>query len=174
MYSKRGIDVVMEIDTPAHTGIIAEAYPDYIACYERSPWNKYALQPPAGQLRFADPEVMEFTSRLMSAAMESTSSPYFGTGGDEFNQACMVIQAAKRGIAADSVFSQLEDEPTTRMLEANGWTLNDAIDQFTSKTHGTIRKRRKTPVVWQEMVCSPAHSSVLLNSITIRSSITVL
>ena len=93
----------MEIDTPAHTAVIAEAYPDYIACYERSPWSKYALQPPAGQLRFANAEVMDFTSRIMSAAAGLTSSVYFGTGGDEFNQVCMVSYLCPLIVISDKI-----------------------------------------------------------------------
>jgi hypothetical protein len=80
----------MEIDTPGHTAMVAPAHPDYVACYAKTPWASYALQPPAGQIRFADPEVEDWTSHLMSAAAGLTSSAYFGTGGDEFNYNCMV------------------------------------------------------------------------------------
>lgn len=27
-----------EIDTPGHTDIIGEAYPDYVACHQSTPW----------------------------------------------------------------------------------------------------------------------------------------
>ena len=40
--SQRGIDVMVEIDTPGHTAIFAEAHPEYIACPQATPWASYA------------------------------------------------------------------------------------------------------------------------------------
>jgi hypothetical protein len=88
--SQRGIDVVLEIDTPGHTAIVAESHPDLIACYERTPFNTYAHQPPAGQLRFADSRVADFVSGVFTASAGLSGSRYFSTGGDELNVACMV------------------------------------------------------------------------------------
>jgi len=50
---------------------------------------------------------------------------------------------------------QLEDEETAESLRQKGWTLDDALNKFTAKTHQPILDRSKTPLVWQEMVCSP-------------------
>ncbi|RSH95335.1 N-acetyl-glucosamine-6-phosphate deacetylase [Saitozyma podzolica] len=132
---ERGIDVVLEIDTPGHTAIVAESHPDLVACYERTPFNTYAHQPPAGQLRFADPRVADFVSGVFTASAGLSGSRYFSTGGDELNVACM-----------------MEDEPTTELLDRNGWTLDEALDDFTRKTHATLIGLGKTPLVWQEMV----------------------
>ena len=85
----------MEIDTPGHTATIAPSHPEYIACFERSPWQTYANQPPAGQLRFADPQVAAFISWIFEAAMGLTASSYFSTGGDEINEACMASRFRK-------------------------------------------------------------------------------
>ncbi|KAL7421213.1 Glucosamine-6-phosphate isomerase (Glucosamine-6-phosphate deaminase) (GNPDA) (GlcN6P deaminase) [Cryptotrichosporon argae] len=132
---ERGIDVVVEIDTPGHTAIIAEAYPDYVACYDTRPYIGLAHQPPTGQLRFAEPEVADFTSGIFRSVMNITSSKYFGTGGDEINVKCM-----------------MDDEPTASALAINGWSLDDALDDFTKRTHATLLEAGRTPVVWQEMV----------------------
>lgn len=86
---ERGIDVVMEIDTPGHTAIIGDSHPEFIACRD-VPWTGYANQPPAGQLRFADDAVVNYTSAIFAAASELTASAYFGSGGDELNLRCMV------------------------------------------------------------------------------------
>jgi hexosaminidase len=48
---------------------------------------------------------------------------------------------------------KLEDEETVASLRGNGWTLDDALNEFTAKTHQPILGRSKTPLVWQEMVC---------------------
>jgi len=62
------------------------------------------------------------------------------------------------GVSASSFFggcsliTQLEDEETATVLRQKGWTLDDALNHFTEKTHAPILGRSKTPVVWQEMV----------------------
>ncbi|KAG1899664.1 glycoside hydrolase family 20 protein [Suillus fuscotomentosus] len=84
----RGIDVLLEVDTPGHTSIIAATYPDYVACFDETPWATYANEPPAGQLRFALPEVVNFTASLLADIASTVSSSYFSTGGDELNTPC--------------------------------------------------------------------------------------
>ncbi|KAI0027932.1 N-acetylhexosaminidase [Vararia minispora EC-137] len=131
----RGIDVIMEIDTPGHTSVISKAYPEHIACPESTPWATYANEPPAGQLRFVQPETAEFAANLLGAAAALTSSAYFNTGGDELNTACYE-----------------QDEPTTAILNQTGLTLYDALDNFTATTHKRLIDSGKTPIVWEEMV----------------------
>ncbi|KAI0137071.1 putative cytochrome 52A4 [Xylariales sp. AK1849] len=53
----RGIEVIFEIDTPGHIGIVAESHPDIITGWGSAPWTTYCAEPPA----------------------------YFHTGGDEVN-----------------------------------------------------------------------------------------
>ncbi|KIY52425.1 glycoside hydrolase family 20 protein [Fistulina hepatica ATCC 64428] len=131
----RGIDVLMEIDTPGHTAAIAMTYPEYIACYDARPWATYANEPPAGQLRFASDETTNFTASLLAAAARNLSSSLFSTGGDELNTACY---------AADSL--------TQQELADKNVTLAEALDAFTQATHGALADVGKTPVVWEEMV----------------------
>lgn len=33
---------MVEIDTPGHTAIIAQAHPDFVACPQATPWATYA------------------------------------------------------------------------------------------------------------------------------------
>jgi hexosaminidase len=40
--AQRGIDVLMEIDTPGHTAVISKAHPEHVACPELTPWSSYA------------------------------------------------------------------------------------------------------------------------------------
>ncbi|KAL4080857.1 glycoside hydrolase family 20 protein [Scleroderma citrinum] len=125
----RGIDVLLEIDTPGHTSIIAASYPEYVACFKASPWSTYAAEPPAGQLRFALPEVVNFTASLLSDVAKTLPSKYFSTGGDELNTNCFV-----------------NDTATQEHLKATGMTLNGALDAFTNATHGALIAHGKTPV----------------------------
>jgi hexosaminidase len=97
--------VVLEIDTPGHTASIAESHPDLIACFERSPWKKYAHQPPPGQLRFASSSATDFTKAVFGSTLDLISSQYFGTGGDEINEKCMVclVASSVHGMETDQV-----------------------------------------------------------------------
>ncbi|KAG2128830.1 glycoside hydrolase family 20 protein [Suillus cothurnatus] len=131
----RGIDVLMEIDTPGHTAIIGATYPEYVACFDATPWADFANEPPAGQLRFALPEVMNFTASLLADVAQTLPSYYFSTGGDELNTNCYT-----------------EDYITQQQLNSTGTTLNDALDTFTQTTHSALIAQGKTPVVWEEMV----------------------
>ena len=93
---QRGIDVVIEIDTPGHAASIAETHPDYVACFEATPWTSKANQPPAGQLRFANETVQDFAAGVYESLGGIVSSEYVGTGGDEINVECMVRDAPFR------------------------------------------------------------------------------
>lgn len=92
---ERGIDVVLEIDTPGHTATIALTHPDYIACFEGD-WANLAHQPPSGQLRFANESVTEWTAGLFESVAGLVESRYVGTGGDEVNEKCMVSRLRVR------------------------------------------------------------------------------
>ncbi|KAJ6622729.1 N-acetylhexosaminidase [Mycena sp. CBHHK59/15] len=140
----RGIDVLMEIDSPGHTAIIAASHPEYIACSQASPWSTFANEPPAGQLRLATPAVVNFTASLFSAVAKVMPSKYFSTGGDELNTECYA-----------------QDAQTQADLKSSGKTLEQALNTFTTATHGALTKLGKTPVVWEEMVLD--HNVTLSN-----------
>ncbi|KAF7977698.1 hypothetical protein HWV62_2956 [Athelia sp. TMB] len=131
----RGIDVLVEIDTPGHTAAISASHPEYIACNEASPWGNYAAEPPAGQLRLASTAVMNFTSALLSAVAKSLPSTMFSTGGDEVNTECYT-----------------KDAQTQAALKQSGKTLDQALNTFVQATHNALAAVGKTPVVWEEMV----------------------
>ncbi|KAJ3988339.1 N-acetylhexosaminidase [Lentinula detonsa] len=131
---ERGIDVLVEIDTPGHTAIIGASHPDYVACY-LSDWITFAGEPPAGQLRLADATVANFTAEVLAAVAKSLPSTMFSTGGDELDTACYSA-----------------DEPTQMILNETGRTLFEALDDFTATTHGALHTLGKTTVVWEEMV----------------------
>ncbi|KAG9315523.1 hypothetical protein JVU11DRAFT_3139 [Chiua virens] len=124
-----------EIDTPGHTAIIGETYPDYVACFHETPWSTYANEPPAGQLRFALPEVVNFTTNLLTDVAATLPSSYFSTGGDELNTNCYV-----------------NDTLTQQQLNSTNTTLIQALQSFTNTTHSALIAQGKTPVVWEEMV----------------------
>ncbi|KAG6825266.1 hypothetical protein H0H92_004254 [Tricholoma furcatifolium] len=131
----RGIDVLMEIDTPGHTTSIAESHPEHIACAYASPWASFANEPPAGQLRIASPATLNFTSAFITAIAETLPSGLFSTGGDEVNENCYV-----------------QDAQTQEELGQSGETLEQALDTFVEGVHEALKAVGKVPVVWEEMV----------------------
>ncbi|KAJ7505802.1 beta-hexosaminidase [Mycena galericulata] len=149
----RGIDVIMEIDTPGHTAIIAASHPSYIACNEASPWPTFAHEPPSGQLRLASPAVVNFTVDLFTAAAGILPSKYFSTGGDEINTQCYA-----------------RDGQTRADLKASGQTLEQALDTFTQVTHAALTRLGRTPVVWQ----GGCHEMVLAHNVTLAQETIVM
>ncbi|KAJ7838793.1 beta-hexosaminidase [Mycena olivaceomarginata] len=143
--ASHGIDVLMEIDSPGHTAIIAESHPEHIACPLASPWSTFANEPPAGQLRLASPATVNFTAGLFTAAAKVLPSKYFSTGGDELNTECYT-----------------KDAQTQADLKKAGKNLEQALDTFTQATHGALAKLGKTAVVWEEMVLD--HNLTLSNN----------
>ncbi|KAM0747515.1 glycoside hydrolase family 20 protein [Meredithblackwellia eburnea MCA 4105] len=131
--AERGIGVFLEVDMPGHTSIIGEAYPEYISCKEATPWATFANEPPAGQLRLGDAEVLSFAENLTSTVASLTTGPYFSTGGDEINAACY------------------NSDPAMNASQANA-NLNDSVSTFVSGLHQGLRASGKVPVVWEEMV----------------------
>jgi len=67
--------------------------------------------------------------------MNHTPGNYFSTGGDEINMRCYE-----------------EDLIMQSFLRSNKVTLQQALADFTNRTHAVLLDRGKTPVVWQEMV----------------------
>jgi len=131
----RGIDVFPEIDTPGHTTVIGKAFPQHIACPDATPWTEFANEPPAGQLRFANAETTNFTSRLLSSASALFSGKYFGTGGDEINANCYD-----------------KDPQTQEDLVKSGKTIDQALNDFTVATHAALKSAGKSTFVWEEML----------------------
>lgn len=75
----------VEIDVPGHTGSIHHSFPDLIVAYNQQPWEEWAAQPPAGQLKLNDPAVDQFLKTLLNDILPRTApfSDFYHVGGDE-------------------------------------------------------------------------------------------
>ena len=129
---KRGIDVMLEINMPGYTSSIGSSYPDFIVCFDASPWATYANEPPAGQLRLVDNTVITFTTSLFQELVGLVQSPYISMGGDEINQPCYD-----------------NDTVTQQDLTASGQTFEQALNAFVGATHQVLQNAGKTPTVWE-------------------------
>jgi hexosaminidase len=88
-------------------------------------------------MRFADDKVTKFAQQIFSNTIDLTQSAYFGTGGDEINLNCYA-----------------NDTQTQELLASKNITLEDALRTFTNETHQTLLDKKRTPMVWEEMVLS--------------------
>ncbi|KAJ3566885.1 hypothetical protein NP233_g6718 [Leucocoprinus birnbaumii] len=128
----RGIDIMIEVDTPGHTAVISKSHPEHVACPEATPWSSFANEPPAGQLRLTSSATTQFTVNLFKAVSSMFPSKLLSTGGDELNTNCYS-----------------KDAQTQQDLKSQGKTLEQALDTFTQATHSALRTAGKTPVVWE-------------------------
>ena len=129
-----GVEVYLEIDMPGHTGAIFHAFPDLITAYDQRPWNKYAAEPPSGQLRLNSPDVKSFLETLLGDLLPRIHgfSKRFHLGGDELNT---------RAYALD---------PTVRSSDKE--VIRPLLQKFFDHVVGTVEAEGMTPYVWQEML----------------------
>lgn len=90
----KGIRVVLEIDTPAHSGNGWTWGPeaglgDLAVCVNERPWNLYCGEPPCGQLNPDNPNVYKILEDLYRELLDlSGEREIFHIGGDEVNLEC--------------------------------------------------------------------------------------
>lgn len=120
----------MELDTPGHTTAIGSAHPEHVACPNKTPWAKYANEPPAGQLRIASNATIEFTKNLFRSVLTMMTSPLMSTGGDEVNLACWE-----------------EDEETMANLEDKNITIAEALNKFVVAIQGVLKENKMAPLI---------------------------
>ncbi|EEQ92529.1 hypothetical protein RJZ56_006522 [Blastomyces dermatitidis] len=131
---ERGVSVFLEIDMPGHTGSIGYAFPELVSAFLADEWDKYALQPPSGQIKLNSSDVDEFLDKLMADLLPRVSpfTRYFHTGGDEFNLNTYLLEEAI-GSSDEAVLRPLLQAVVTRL-------------------HTAIREAGLTPIVWEELV----------------------
>lgn len=129
-----GVEVYLEIDMPGHTGAIVHAFPDLITAYDQRPWNKYAAEPPSGQLRLNSPDVKSFLETLLGDLLPRVHgfSERFHLGGDELNREAYAL------------------DPTVRSSDKE--VIKPLLQRFFDHIVGLVEAEGMTPYVWQEML----------------------
>ncbi|RIB09504.1 Glycoside Hydrolase Family 20 protein [Gigaspora rosea] len=137
-YAKfRGIRIIPEFDMPGHTHSIAESMPEIMTCINIQPnWSTFANEPPSGQLNPALPETYTFLHKLLPELTSYFVDKYYHSGGDEVNLNCW-----------NSTPSIIE-----YLSQNSGSSIETLLSKFINETHGIVRKSKKIPIVWQEMV----------------------
>ncbi|KAL3419035.1 glycoside hydrolase family 20 [Phlyctema vagabunda] len=130
----RGVEIIIEFDMPGHTSIIGLAYPELITAQGATPWDKYCLEPPCGQLKLNSSAVSDFLEKLFDDVLPRVSpySAYFHTGGDELN-----VEAYNL------------DETVRSNLTS---VIQPLLQKFVDRNHDQVRAAGLAPVVWEEML----------------------
>ncbi|KAJ1898888.1 Glucosamine-6-phosphate isomerase (Glucosamine-6-phosphate deaminase) (GNPDA) (GlcN6P deaminase) [Kickxella alabastrina] len=110
-YAKnRAIRIMPEFNMPANTFVIGEAHPEIMSCLNKQPnWDKYAVEPPSGQLNIADPRAVSFAFDIITEYSRLFIDLGFHIGGNSINMDCWkedpVIELYVRDHPGESVES---------------------------------------------------------------------
>jgi len=130
----RGIEPIIEIDSPGHLSSVAYSHPDLIAAFNVQPWGNDCAEPPCGSIQLNNPDVYKFFDKLYSDLLPRTSkySKRFHSGGDEVNANAYLL------------------DPTVKSNDSA--VLQPLIQKFKSHLEATINKAGLQNMVWEEMI----------------------
>ena len=130
----RGIQTVVEIDSPGHTASIWWSNPDLITAYNEQPWGNYCNEPPSGQLTLGNSKVIPFFKQIYDDLLPRVKNygDHFHSGGDELNANVYTLDPAIKS-----------DDPAT---------IKPYLQKFVSSVASYINGAGLKQVVWDEMV----------------------
>jgi len=86
---ERGVQVVPELDAPAHVGAGWQAVDEKLTvCVNREPWTEWCVEPPCGQLNPAMDELYDVLETIYRDWLEMFKPTTFHIGGDEVHLGC--------------------------------------------------------------------------------------
>lgn len=109
---------------------IAFGYPEHVACANKSPWQTYASEPPAGQLRIASDSTLAFIKAVFESVVARLPGTMVSSGGDEVNLACWA-----------------DDEETVEDLRRKNVSIAQALDVFIGEVQGVFKRYGKQPFI---------------------------
>lgn len=127
----RGIDVIIEIDSPGHIASLVHSYPSVITSYNRKPYSDWAKEPPSGQLKLGDSDAEELLGTIFNDILPHITSGVFHLGFDEVDLHVYQDQ-----------LSDVKDIDTLRPY----------LQHHFSYLQGILQKHNVTPMVWEEAV----------------------
>ncbi|KAL1923784.1 uncharacterized protein VTP21DRAFT_8764 [Calcarisporiella thermophila] len=137
--NERAIRVIPEIDMPGHTYSVGLSHPDLVTCMDMLPnWDKYAAEPPSGQLNPLHNGTLDLIGGLVQEVSEWFPDNVVHLGGDEIQPNCW------------------KENPTVmQYMNSSGIAdFNGVLQHFFEKVTGVARAAGKTPMTWEETVVS--------------------
>ncbi|KAJ1950580.1 Glucosamine-6-phosphate isomerase (Glucosamine-6-phosphate deaminase) (GNPDA) (GlcN6P deaminase) [Linderina pennispora] len=136
-YAKnRGIRIIPEFDVPGHTYIVGQSHPEIMSCLNVQPgWDKFAAEPPSGQLNIAKEGSIEFAKNIYKEYAALFPDSVIHVGGDEVNMHCWEA-----------------DPDVQKYLAANkNATVESLLLDWYGKLHNYVGKDlKKTAFTWEE------------------------
>ncbi|KAJ6698874.1 BETA-HEXOSAMINIDASE [Salix purpurea] len=138
---EHGVRVLPEIDSPAHTGSWAVAYPDIVTCANMFWWpaesewtDRLASEPGTGQLNPLNPNTYQVLKNVIGDAVALFPEPFYHAGGDEIIPGCWKADPAIQSF-----------------LSENG-TLSQLLEKFVNSTFPYIVSLNRTVVYWEDIL----------------------
>ncbi|KNC82225.1 hypothetical protein, variant [Sphaeroforma arctica JP610] len=126
-YAKRkGVQVMIEIDSPGHAGGMLKGYPEYAPD---------CLNPTYGPLDPSNPDTFTFLMKLWTELFEIVPSHLVHIGGDEVDPTCW-----------------LQSPRVQQFMKDNNFTTGEQVQSyFERRLIGHMEARSKRSMVWQEV-----------------------
>ncbi|CAL1351938.1 unnamed protein product [Linum trigynum] len=138
---EHGVRVVPEVDTPAHTGSWAGAYPEIITCADKFWWpagsswaDRLASEPGTGQLNPLHPKTYTVVGNVINDIASLFPDPFFHAGADEVVPGCW------------------KTDPSIQSFLSQNGTLSQILETFINKTFPQIISHNKTAVYWEDVI----------------------
>ncbi|KAK4591663.1 hypothetical protein RGQ29_016196 [Quercus rubra] len=136
-----GVRIIPEIDSPAHTGSWAEAYPDIVTCANMFWWpagsmweDRLASEPGTGHLNPLNPKTYQVLKRVINDVATLFPEPFYHAGDDEIIPGCW------------------KADPAIQSFLSNGGTLSQLLEIFVNSTFPYIVSLNRTVVYWEDVI----------------------
>ncbi|KAF9962118.1 hypothetical protein BGZ72_010056 [Mortierella alpina] len=159
---ERGIRVIPEFDAPGHTASWGRAYPNITVCLDMQPHNKYAAQPPAGQLDPLEPFTYTVLNDLVKEWATQFPDKHVHIGGDEINAECWKTSERLRDYMQNPGHRSGYEKPLLQIQDISGEMIRRAssgsqsgldklLELYLDKVFGMYLAQGKVPLVWEEI-----------------------
>ncbi|KAF9573712.1 hypothetical protein EC968_008112 [Mortierella alpina] len=174
---ERGIRIIPEFDAPGHTASWGRAYPNITVCLDMQPHNKYAAEPPAGQLDPLEPFTYTVLDGLVKEWAAQFPDKHVHIGGDEINAECWktserlrdYMRNPDRRSGYEEPLMQVQDfsdEMTRKSSSGTQSGLDRLLELYLDKVFGMYLAQGKRPLVWEEIALE--HNVRLPNSAIVQ------
>ncbi|KAJ2694208.1 Glucosamine-6-phosphate isomerase (Glucosamine-6-phosphate deaminase) (GNPDA) (GlcN6P deaminase), partial [Coemansia spiralis] len=110
-------------------------YPGLMSCLNKQPsWDKFAAEPPSGQLNIAKPAAADFATGLIAEYTKLFTDDVFHLGGDEVNRNC---------------WSEDPDVKAYLQTHSNA-TVETLLADFYTKVHAAVQAKKRVGMSWEE------------------------
>ncbi|KAF9114917.1 hypothetical protein BGX27_009464 [Mortierella sp. AM989] len=175
-----GIRVLPEFDSPGHAASWGRSYPNLTVCLDAQPHQKYAAEPPAGQLDPLEP----FTYTVLDTLIKEWGAQFpdnqVHVGGDEINFHCWktsprlrdYIEHANRRDEYESALmpTAVNVAPGNNMRRTGSINHQSGEDKllevYLTKAFSMFMAQGKRPIVWEEMALE--HNVMLPDSVIVQ------